>query len=126
MIIPHITKTNSRLLSSSPSNTHPPSPQRYSSDSEVNYQRQNEQEILTSDATNHATWNWGRLPEVTLYSIRPQEPKIDVYTRPETGTKIAQASLKSARSLYRTDYVETGMKSDQDEYKHKIINSGRS
>ncbi|CAB4005641.1 Hypothetical predicted protein [Paramuricea clavata] len=45
----------------SPSNTQPPSPQRYSSDTEVNYQ--SEQGNLKNVGTNHATWNWGRLPQ---------------------------------------------------------------
>ena len=48
----------------SPSNTQPPSPQRYASDTEVNYQREQEQ------PKNDATWNWGRLPEVKLSSFK--------------------------------------------------------
>ena len=54
-----------QYLFSSPASTQPPSPQRYSSDTEVNYQR--EQENSKIDGTGQATWTWGSLPQVRKF-----------------------------------------------------------
>lgn len=49
----------------SPANTQPPSPERYLSDTEVNYQ--SEADHRKEKSGNQITWNWGSLPQVNLW-----------------------------------------------------------
>ena len=48
----------------SPANTQPPTPQRYLSDSEINYE--SEAGHSKDNSGNQMTWNWGSLPQVKI------------------------------------------------------------
>ncbi|XP_028405864.1 phosphatidate phosphatase LPIN2-like [Dendronephthya gigantea] len=96
----------------SPINTQPPSPQRYSSDTEVNYQ--SGKENMKNTATEQATWNWGRLPQGLESSTTERKPISELKKETKKSKTKSFVKTKTTKDIGEGMYLDELLSLDEE------------